>query len=214
MKLLSVGLARAMWFVDIGELNPSGKDVFVHLFPALLEEYKFKRYPKPGDDLSQGMKFSGGEFVKKDGTVLTVSITLFNDAIAADTYSSTTDSDNFLGVILGGLPDLGFSYDRAMVRRKAYTSQLNVVSSNPLSAINPKLIDLAKRIASGVGGVSLFEFSAIEFWPDQTKTYKPASFSFQKRTGDAPSDNRYWSQAPLPTDKHLELLDELEAILS
>lgn len=214
MKLLSVRLARALWLMDIGELNPRGKDVFFHLFPALLEEYKFKVYPKAGDDFSQGMKFSGGEFVKEDGTVLAVNVTLFTDGIAADTYSSTTDSDNFLADVLEDLPEMGFAFEPSMVRGKAYTSQLNVSCSNPLSALNPRLNNFASRITSELGGVTAFEFSAIEFWPDQTKAYKPASFSFQKRTGDAPSDNRYWSQAPLPTDKHVELLDDLEAILS
>src|SRR5882724_7314319 len=96
MKLLSVGLARALWFIDINELNPGGKDIYTHLFPSFVEDYKFKTFPKQGDNLSDGMKFTLGEWVKDDGTVLTVNVTVFSDGIAADTFSSTKDSEDLL----------------------------------------------------------------------------------------------------------------------
>ena len=212
MKLLSVGLARAMSFLDMNELNPGGKDVFTHLLPALLDDYKFKTYPKPGDDLSQGMKLMNGEFVKEDGTVLAINITIFSDGIAADTFSSTKDSEDFLETALGDLPELGFAYDPEMVRRKTYLSQVNVKCSRPLRVLNPRLADFASRVSSAVGG-TVFDVSAIELWPDQTLAYKPANFSFQRKIGDPHDSNRYWSQAALPTDKHLELLEEFEALL-
>jgi hypothetical protein len=214
MKLLSVALARSVWYLDTGELNPRGKDVFAHLISALIEDYKFNIYPKAGEDFSQGMKLMQGQFVKEDGTVLTVNLTIFTDGIAADTFSSTTDSDDFLSDALGGLPEIGFEYDPSMVRSKAYASQLNVACSKQLGALNPKLNDFATRISSGVSGNPAFGFAAIEFWPDQSQRFKPVSFSFQRRIGDSLSDNRYWSQAPMQTEQHLELLEELETLLS
>jgi hypothetical protein len=56
--------------------------------------------------------------------------------------------------------------------------------------------------------------AAIELWPDQAQALKPANFSFQRKIGEPSSSDRYWSQAAVPTDRHLELLEELEAILS
>jgi hypothetical protein len=212
MKLLSVGLAKALWFMDINELNPGGKDIFTHLFPALIEDYKFTTYPKRGGDLGDGMKFTFGEWVKDDGTVLPLNVTIFNDGIAADTWSSTQDSEAVLEAILGELPKLGFAYDPEMVRRKAYLSRLNVKCSKQLHSLNPGLVEFAGRVASAVGGIT-FEMAAIELWPDQTQAVKPANFSFQRKIGETPSD-RYWSQAPVPTDKHLELLEHLEVLLS
>jgi hypothetical protein len=82
-----------------------------------------------------------------------------------------------------------------------------------MSLLNPKLDDFAARIASSLGGNPAFGFASIEFWPDQTQSYKPSTFSFQRRAGDPFGDNRYWSQAPLPTDEHLKLLNDFEAIL-
>jgi len=213
MKLLSVALARALWFVDVNELNPGGRDVYAHLFPALVEEYKFKSYPKPGDDLTQGMKFTNGEFVKEDGTVLAVNCTVYTDGLAVDTYSSTDDSEELLKEFLTDLPDLGFAYNPDMIRRKSYVSYVNVKSSRSLHALNPKLAEFAKRLSAEIGG-TVFDLSAIEFWPDQTLVVKPVNFSFQRKLGDPHDSDRYWSQAALPTAKHLELLEEFEAILS
>lgn len=213
MKLLSVGLARAMWFLDVGELNPRGKDIFTHLLPSLIDDYKFKTYPKLGEDLSQGIKLMNGEFVKEDGTVLVLNVTIYTDGIAADTYCSTLDSEDFLNTALSELPELGFAYDAEMIRRKAYVSQVHVKCSRPLSVLNPGLTEFSARVSSAVGG-TVFDMAAIELWPDQRQVFKPANFSLQRRIGDPPDSDRYWSQAAVPTDMHLELLEELEALLS
>jgi hypothetical protein len=213
MKILSVGLARALWFVDINELNPAGKDIFTHLFPSLLERYKFKTLPKQGDDLAEGMKFSLGEWVKADGTVLPLNITIFKDGIAADTRSSTNDSEQVLETALGQLPELGFAYDPEMIRRKAYLSQLNVKCSKQLHTLNPGLIEFARQVSVAVGGIK-FDMAAIELWPDQGQTLRPANFSFQRKIGECLDGDRYWSQAAVPTEKHIALLEQMEMLLS
>ncbi len=213
MKLLSVGLARVLWFLDINELNPGGKDIYTHLLPALLEDYKFKTFPQRGDDLTQGMKLANGEFVKEDGTVLLINCTVFSDGIGVDTYSSTTDSEEVLTEILTDLPDLGFAFDSEMIRHKGYVSQLNVKCPRPLHALNPKLSEFARHLSSAVGS-TVYDISAVEFWPDQGLVLKPASFSFQRKIGDPHDSDRYWSQAALPTEKHLEFLQEFESLLS
>jgi hypothetical protein len=201
-----------MWFMDVNDLNPGGKDIFAHLIPALTDVYNFKTSPQPTDDFKEGMKFTNGEFVKDDGTVLALNITVFTDGIFADTFSSSDDSERVLEEALSGLPAFGFSYDPSMIRKKAYDSQLHVYCSRRLSTLNPKLAELAAKLSTE--GQSTFDFSAIEFWPDQTLVFKPPRFSFQKKIGDAFAENRYWSQAPLPTDKHLQVLNELEELLS
>jgi len=213
VKLLSVALARAIWFMDVNELNPGGKDIFAHLFPVLLEEYKFKTFPRPGEDFKDGMKLTGGEFIKDDGTVIALNVTIYTDGIAADTYSSTMDSEAFLSEALDDLHGLGFAFASDMVRRKGYVSQINVRCSRPLRALNPRLSEFANRISTAVGGTS-FNMAAIELWPDQSLVNKPANFSFQKKIGDPPDSDRYWSQAGVQTETHLALLEEFEAILS
>jgi len=212
MKVLSVGLARALWVLDISEINPAGKDIFSHLVPALVEDYKFKSYPKQGEDFSKGIRFVNGEYVKDDGTVLMVNATIFSDGLAAETYSSTKDSEDFLLEVLSDLPDLGFIWDLNMVRRKIYVSQLNVRCNGSLNSLNPALGEFAGQISAANG--TEFGFAAIEFWPNQALAIKPVSFSFQRKAGEPLDSDRYWSQAPLPTEKHIQLLERLEALFS
>jgi hypothetical protein len=213
MKILSVGLARVMLSFDTTELNPGGRDIFRYLVPAIAARCNFKSYPKPGDDFSQGMKFLKGEFLKEDETTLEVSCTVFSDGIAADTSSNTNDSHELLSAILGILPEIGFFYSPEMVRRIFYNSQLNVRCDKPLHALNPKLADFSNRLSAAIGG-TVFDVSAVELWPDQSQVIKPVNFSFQQKVKEPHGSGRYWSQAALPTDKHIEFLNEFEALLS
>ena len=98
-----------------------------------------------------------------------------------------------------------------MIRRKLYISQVFVKAEVNMDAAFAKLKAFGSRLSELVG--NQYDFSAFELWPNPNQVVKPANFSFQKRQGDISGD-RYWSQAALTTDKHIELLNELEAILS
>lgn len=214
MKLLSVPLARTVWTFDVAEINPRGKNIFSDLIPELIARYDFKNAPEEGGDFSKGMAFTLGTFANRNHDHVQVGLTIWSDGIAADAYSSTDDSDEFLEAAIKVLPELGYYFDPAMVRYKAHNSQVIVKCQNNLSALNPRLEGFIKRLSASVDPQLVFECSAIEFWPDQTRTPRPANFSFQRKNGTAFADNRYWSQAGMPTQKHLELLEELEAMLS
>jgi hypothetical protein len=159
------------------------------------------------------MKFARGVYTNSKGETLAASLTLWSDGIAADTYSSTRDSDEFVQEALESLPLLGFAYDPDVVRRKAHLSQVNVKCSKNLNSIlNPNILQWARKLSSATQ--SRFDFSAFEFWPDQAQLVKPANFSFQRKVGESAAGDRYWSQAGLSTDEHLEILEELEALLT
>jgi hypothetical protein len=198
--------------LDAIELNPGGKDIFTDLVPMLIDVYEFKTFPERGGDFSQGMKFVGGEFVKEDGTVLALNATIFSDGVAAETFSNTKDSDAALTEMFGRLLEIGFSYDPEMIRRKAYVSQLNIKCSGSLTSLNRGLSGFAAALSSATG--TTFDLSAMEFWPPQDQTFKPANFSFQRKTGEPHDSDRYWSQASLPTDEHLKLLEQFETLLT
>jgi len=59
-----------------------------------------------------------------------------------------------------------------------------------------------------------FDFSRIGFASeDLSKALAPIAFTFERRLQQPFSANRYYSEAPLQTDEHIELLDMLEGIL-
>jgi hypothetical protein len=214
MKLQSIQVAKTTWLMDVGETNPRGKNIFTDFVPAMVSEFHFKTVPQEGGDFKDGMKFSLGTFITSAGDAIQVAFALYSDGVAADTYSSTDASEEFLNEVARLFIEMGYVFDPSMIRKKIYLSQLFLSCDKPLTGLNPKLIDFAKRISETTGLGIPYATSAIEFWPDQSRVFKPANFGLQKRAGDDPEDNRYWSQAPLQTRDHLKLLDELEAILA
>jgi hypothetical protein len=219
MKLLSVNLARSLWFFSLLEINPKGLNLYPIIIPLLVDSYKFKIHPSVNDvlDESKGVKFEHGEFITKDGNAIMINMTVFPDGIMADTRSSTNDSDAFLTEILTRLSeDFNLPHYKQIVKRINYISQLHVSTNKPLETINPKLNEISKYLADNVLGFRevIFEVGGISFWPDQANANKPINFNFERVLNVPFSENKYFSAAPLQTDKHLELLDKLEKILS
>lgn len=220
MKLLSVKQARAIWLINLIDLNPRGRNLLA-LIPGIIAKYKFQVFPiKPEDlDLTKGVKFFGGVFQKNSQAEMNVNLTVYLDGLLADTQSSTEDSDLFLDELLTSvINELGLVPYKEVLRTKSYVSELLVRTDKSLNALNPKLENFAKRLTSLIAGHShhpiAFETYGISFWTDPIITLPPGPFRFE-RVGEIPfAENRYYSAAPLQTDTHLELLMEFEKILS
>src|SRR6266571_2309534 len=152
MELLSVLTARALWFVELRDLNPRGKALRYTLFPALADKYQFEHYPYDAEDNQPtkeepGFKFLDGEFHDSNGVAIMINLTVFDDGLVAETRSSTRDSEAFLEEVLSwAAKEFGITYRPEMIQRKGYLSELNVIPARPLSAINPKLEQFAARL--------------------------------------------------------------------
>lgn len=220
MKLLSVKQARSIWLVPLVDLNPRGLNLLSFIRP-IIEKYKFVEVPiKPEElDLGKGVKFAGGSFQKDSQHDLSIDLTLFNDGLVADTRSSTNDSDAFLDELLTwAATDFGLVHYQEVLRSKVYLSELWVQTDKSLNSINPKLESFARRLTSLIVGHEYhpiaFETYGIWFWTDQTITNPPPPFKLERPEGIPFAENRYYSVAPLQTEAHLEVLEELESILS
>jgi hypothetical protein len=217
MKLLSVQLARSIWLGPTSDFNPRGTSLYRILFPFLIDTYKFRKYPSPTEssDLSKGVRFEDGEFIIGENIPITANLLIYNDGMIADTSSSTTHSDSFLEDIYNRFSEI-FRMPRyeSIIRKKVYVSQLFISTDKSLELINPKLKEISKYLSETVEqGNMVFQVGGISFWPDQVNKVNPVPFSFERTTNVPFSENRYYSAAPLPTDKHLELLDKVENIL-
>jgi hypothetical protein len=220
MNLLSVKQARAIWLLNLIDLNPRGRNLLA-LIPGIIAKYKFRGFPyKPEDfDLTKGIKFLGGIFQKDSQTEINIDLTVYLDGLLADTQSSSDDSDQFLDEFLTWATNkLGLVSYNEVIRTKSYVSELFVRTDKPLIALNPKLEKFAKHLTSLIKGHShhpvAFETVGITFWTDQTITLPPGPFRFERVTEIPFAENRYYSAAPLQTDAHLEILMEFEKILS
>ena len=220
MKLRSVKQARAIWLVNYFDLNPYGTSLFPTI-PKIAQKYMFQAVPTKPDELElgKGVNLRGGTF-KNDNRAIAVDLTIYGDGLVADTRSSTDDSDVFLNEFLAWMSmEFGLASYQEFLKSKLYLSELWVQTDKVLNSLNHKLDDFAKRLTASIVGRGHqhleFETSGISFWTDPTiMVNPPGPFRFEREENAPFGEHRYYSAAPLQTDVHLELLTELESILS
>jgi hypothetical protein len=212
MKLLSIHIARAMRLLHYTDLNPKGKAIFPAIHSFLGDWYKLQFNE---GEKGKGWLYEKGEFVTEEGTTISVSLHIASDVIFADTSSSTKDSENFLTDFMTRFSDT-FDLPRyeEVVREQAYLSQIYLTPDVSLDVVNPKLKEISDYLSSEVrGGGFEFKIGSLSFWADQTNKLNPANFTLERALNVPFSENRYFSSAPLETDKHIALIERLEKIL-
>jgi len=222
MQLISVVMARVLWFVDLRDINPRGRALRYTLLPALAARYRFAKYPYDTPENhptpeAPGFRFQEGEFTNSEGIQFMVSLIIHDDGLVADTRSSTKDSEAFLVDLLQwAVKEFGLVFRPEMIQRKGYVSELIVSPSHSLNDLHPGLTQLGTRLSELVSAPSYpvsYEPAGIFWSPDPTLELKPALFRFERRL-DAPfSTNKYFTQAALQTDQHLQILEEFESLL-
>lgn len=217
MKNISIKLARSIWLCPIQDINPKGLRLDIILIPALLETYRFRTYPKTTEvhNLADGIKFGGGEFIIDDEYPIDVSLTIYSDGIVVDTRYSTSKSNAFVEHIDHILsPIEKIQSIKSTVREKLYLSQIYFSSEMSLETINPKMRTISEYLSENVESNKKFELGALSFWPDQYLNKNPTPFTVERVAGEKFSENKYYSAAPLTTNKHLEIIEGLEKLLS
>ena len=219
MKLISVTSARATWLFDTFRLNPRGLSNKI-LIDGITQRYSFSKSPSSMlDQEDGGLVFDQEEFVTEDGNRIYVSVKVYNDGLVGSTSSSTQHTTEFLVDLSLYIVSLGFSLPPQENIKKRFASIVLVESDIELMRINPKLervIDfIHARLVTMDGKSRTYQVSGIGAWTEDTnKPYAPMAFRFERRVGSPLQENQYYSEASLQTDEHLELLNQLERMLS
>jgi hypothetical protein len=220
MKLLTIGLARTQWWGHMADFNPKGIAFYPLIMTFLIKTYKFKIFPDPTKIPAPGvgLKFERGEFAVKEDFLTDVALSVYNDGLTADTYSSTDHSDAFLLDVWTHFTEIFKSPDyNEVIRKKTHLSQLYVSTDKSLQTVNPKLRDFAQLLSVTISNEqpeAFYELGGVSFWADSVAGISATPFAFERAMNVPFSENRYYSAAPLQTGQHLELLDRLEDILS
>ncbi len=217
MKLLSVSLARLTVVTETAEINPRNKVSLPELTKAFVNRYGFLKYPTAVAefDLTNGVTFATG---KIDGINIG-SLILYFGGVVIDTGSSTDDSERVLSDLVSFVQELvGIQYVPVAEPRKFYLTELAFHSTAKLETLNPILRHISNRISDIVSGPARqrfdFEPVTVRFLPDLQKTkWQVSAFSLDRLAGAPLDENKWFSSAPLPTQEHLKLLDEIETML-
>jgi hypothetical protein len=218
MKILYIGIARAIWLFDLAALNPAGKSM-QKAIEAIAKKYEFAKAPQSIGDLSnkKGLAFMAGTFLNSKRVPVLVTLNIYNDGVVVDTMSSTDDSTAFLTELTQWLnQEFGFQIPSHI--RKGFFSQIDFECDVPMTKLNPKLDQFIKSVESLVktadGKARRFDLAALNFWTeDVNNPGAPAVVKFERKISAQFSANHYFSQAPVETDAHKRLLDEFEELL-
>lgn len=214
MDLASILLARAMAWIEPIDLNPKGAVFYPELTKALVARYGFQKFPQKLEDFdeSKGVTFGVGRL----GDTVIEQLVIYTYGIVLDTRVSTLESRRLLEEAFEwGRKDLGFVYKPDMVKRWQYASQVTFRSTAQMTGAGSAVERLAASVAKGVAdtmGESLkYDLAILSLDYDQlTRKHPLGRFSIQRRDNTPFSENKYFSDAPLPTDLHINLLEQFE----
>lgn len=213
MRLAAVILARTLAFIEIYDLDPKGKLFVPDFVKAMAERYKFQKLPKLEERNEKGIIFEEG----KIGNKVIVKLTIFDSLIALETRSSTSDSKQIIEeMLLWGAAKFDLNYTLGSIKRFAYVSDVSFYSDvQLLAAASQPIMALAAKTGTELSEIWL---EPVEYYPttiavghDPTARKNAiAPFSITRRVEARFSENKYFSEAPLPTDVHLKFLEEYE----
>jgi hypothetical protein len=215
MEISAIILARALYFVETLEINPKGRLFYPDLVAALVERCGFQKFPQAVEDFdeSKGVEFVAGKW----GDTVIEMFKIYNTGLQIDTRVSTEESERILnGAIEWARTEFGIVYNPKMLSRKAYVSDLIFRTEVPiLSSYSP----VAKLCERGHAALSEVSRDKMPLQPiiltlqSESIPRKPlhAPLTIQRRADAAFSENKYFSEAPLPTDVHIRLLEQFEA---
>ena len=215
MKLAAIIQARTLAFIELYDLDPRGKAFFPDSITRIAERYGFLQVPKPSEaDEQKGVELKTGKHGDKVIDVLKI----FETLLVVETHSNTSDSQAILEDMLNwGKKDLGLTFEPSMIRNWAYVSILTFYSNvNLVAHANSPAMRLAAKVTESVSKIwnekiSYDPRNLVISHDPMTRKNTVASFSILPRSESPYSENKFYSEAPLPTDMHIKFLEEFEA---
>jgi hypothetical protein len=214
VQLSAVLLARVLGFVEAVDLNPRGTVFFPELTEALVERFKFQKFPRTLEefDETKGVVFEEGVFDRK----VIQKMTLWTNILVVETRSNTDDSKQILeGILTWGAEKFALNYKPGMIKRFGYVSDLTFHSEAPLLAASSAIKNLADKNSKLVSEIwqELVKYEGLSMavgHDPMSRQSGIAAFTIQRRGAARFSENKFFSEAPLLTDTHIRLLEEYE----
>ena len=215
MKLSAIIQARVLAFIEMYDLDPSGRVFAPELVQQIVKYGNFIKSPQATEiDEQKGIEFQMG---KIEETVVDA-LKLYNHLLVLETHSNTTDSKLALEKLLEwGKQQFGLRYEPGMIRHWAYVSIVTFYSeSNFIALANSPAAKLATKMSDAVSEIwgehVAFESRGLSISHDPlTRKNGIASFLISPRAETPYLENIFYSEADLPTDMHIKFLEEFEA---
>lgn len=187
------------------------------------ERYSFGYAPdlrRAWEDIQKdGLRFQLGKFMHGNKAINIKEFTVYNDGLVVTAFN-TDDAEIFLKDILAWSKEVFGMRDPKTTVRTLYVSQLLVEFR---SSLNPILDgfevitgQLNKYLKASYGIEEPVQFSGLGLNYDRSEVpawQNVAQFLLERRIGYPYSKNRYFTEAPLRTQEHLNLLQVIESVV-
>jgi hypothetical protein len=216
LQVSAIALARVLAFIETADLDPKGRVFSPDFVEEVVKRYRFQKFPKAFEEFDEvkGVVFEDG----KIGGKVIQKFTIFNTVLVIETRSNTSEAKQILEeMLLWGAAKFGIDYSAGAIKRFAYVSDITFYTDVPLltAACRP-LVDLATKTSAALAEIWQ---EPIEYRPTNlaighdplARKYGIAPFSITFRAETRFSDNKYFSEAPLPTETHIAFIEEFEA---
>ena len=187
---------------------------FPDLIKALAQRYSFQRSPQTIDelDLKKGIEFFGG----RSGDQPIQKFAIWNSVLVVETVSGTDQCKAVADNILEwATKEFDLSYVPGSIQKYAYVSDVSFYSDAPILDLNPIVRELNATLGKELSEIwhehLEYQTLSIKFGHDPTsRPFNIAPFSIERKGDSKFSENKYFSEAPLPTQTHLALLERFE----
>jgi hypothetical protein len=208
--------AQAWWIALADEIRPAEGFDSATAYTAIKHLFEFPILPTGPVKKDGGMEFDNGILRSGDATIVISKIEIYNDGISVHVPSNTTNAE----IVLQKTLELFYSFGV----RKPQTPPLHYYVSiivadfeHSLNSLFPT--SLLEKIGKNLPVEAKAQFSGFDINADQTlvpgrwHSINPTRFAIHRRLPNIPYDvNRYFSQANMATEQHMELLGEFEKL--
>ena len=214
MKKAYVILARALAYIDVDELAPKGNVLLVAVVQALVEKYKFQKYPSKPEELDRNKGVEFGEGIA-DGIPIQ-RLAIFESLLLVETRSDTTDAQVLLSDILSwAVETFGMTLTEEMIRRWGYVSSVVFYGDPKLLDVHRAISNLSSKVTEAVSErwneEILYQPIRLAVGHDpNSRKWPVAQFTIERKGQASFSENKYFSEAPLQTHEHWKMLEEFE----
>jgi hypothetical protein len=219
MKLVSTDFGQVLQLMNMDEMRPLEGLYLPDFVKGLQQRYQFAVVPNDLlEALKTGAKFHLGKKTIGDRTIVIKELGVYNDGLLIST-TNTGDSDALVDdCIKWAIDEFGLRPAQTIIPRQ-YTSTVVIDFEQSVDKVLGQ-IEIIKNLLS-YSLKSRYEWSypisltGISFGidPQLLPQDRNSRFSLEKRVGIPFSHNRYFSAAPLPTEEHLKLLEQIEETL-
>jgi hypothetical protein len=220
VRVISFDVARVTVLFPVEEVMPLGGMAASDVVNDVVSRYQFAKGPDLGlsrEDLQKtGLKFENGHHTFQGQTTPIASFVIFSDGVVIDA-GRTDDAEAFWDDLSNWVIKERKFRNFTIVPIRRFVSQIVIEFDKPLSKLINGFESLTRLVSEKLNTVYdakvNLEFGRIDFASSDQVSLRMPNFIIERRLNIPFSRERYYCSAPLRTNDHIEVLEQIEGAI-